>query len=73
MKLTLIAIFLLMLPAASAQDWAKASLEKSPRHGEWVAIKQGDRTVHAFVVYPETKKKTAAETQVGISGHQYCT
>src|SRR5580698_5433813 len=40
-----------------AQDWAKAKLEKSPRHGEWVSIKHGDRTVQAFVVYPEVKGK----------------
>ena len=46
--------------AATAQDWAKATLEKSPRHGEWVQIKNGDRTVHAFIVYPESKKKAPA-------------
>ena len=42
---------------AGAQDWAKAKLEKSPRHQEWVAIKQGSRTVHSFVVFPEVKEK----------------
>ena len=42
---------------ASAQDWAKAKLEKSPRHGEWVTIKHGSRDVQAFVVYPEVKTK----------------
>jgi carboxymethylenebutenolidase len=41
----------------AAQDWAKAMLEKSPRHREYVAIKHGDRTVQAFVVYPEIKAK----------------
>jgi len=40
-----------------AQDWAKAALEKSPRHREYVPIKHGDRTVQAFVVYPEVKAK----------------
>ena len=40
-----------------AQDWAKATLEKSPRHREYVPIKHGDRTVQAFVVYPEVKAK----------------
>lgn len=40
-----------------AQDWAKPRLEKSPRHGEWVEIKSGDRTIKAFVVYPESKNK----------------
>jgi carboxymethylenebutenolidase len=38
-------------------DWAKAKLDKSPRHGEWAAIKYGNRTVQAFVVYPEVKAK----------------
>jgi carboxymethylenebutenolidase len=42
---------------AAAQDWAKAILEKSPRHGEWVQVKHDNRTVHAFVVYPESKQK----------------
>src|SRR5437763_8285437 len=46
--------------AAPAQDWAKAKLEKSPRHGEWVKVKHGDREVTSFVVYPEVKDKAAA-------------
>jgi carboxymethylenebutenolidase len=49
---------LLLLPlAANAQDWAKARLEASPRHREYVPIKHGDRTVQTFVVYPEVKGK----------------
>jgi carboxymethylenebutenolidase len=43
-----------------AQDWAKARLEKSPRHGEWVKVKSGDREVQSFVVYPEVKDKAPA-------------
>jgi len=43
---------------AQAQDWAKERLNKSPRHGEWVDIKSGERTIKAFVVYPERKEKT---------------
>lgn len=50
-------VLLFSLSLASAQDWAKQILEKSPRHGEWVQIKHDNRTVHAFVVYPETKEK----------------
>lgn len=46
--------------AAPAQDWAKAKLEKSPRHGEYVKLKHGDREVTAFVVYPEVKDKAPA-------------
>ncbi len=45
---------------SSAQDWAKARLEKSPRHHEWVAVKQGDRTVHCFLAFPEVKDKATA-------------
>ena len=40
-----------------AQDWAKTRLEASPRHHEYVPLKHGDRTVQAFVVYPEVKSK----------------
>jgi carboxymethylenebutenolidase len=43
-----------------AQDWAKERLNKSPRHGEWVDLKSGERTIKAFVVYPERKEKTPA-------------
>lgn len=38
-------------------EWPKAKLDKSPRHREWVSIKHGDRTLQAFVVYPEVKEK----------------
>src|SRR6476620_3458109 len=41
----------------SAQEWAKARLNNSPRHGEWVEYKSGERTLKAFVVYPERKEK----------------
>lgn len=44
--------------AAQAQDWAKATLAKSPRHGEFVTIKEaGGRSLQAWVVYPEIKEK----------------
>ncbi|MEO5937132.1 MAG: dienelactone hydrolase family protein [Terriglobales bacterium] len=45
---------------ASAQEWAKTALEKSPRHQEWATIKVGEHTVNAFVVYPEVKTKATA-------------
>ena len=44
-------------PFASAQDWAKLKLDKSPRHQEWVKVTYGGRTVDAFVVYPEVSHK----------------
>lgn len=57
--LKLLAAFVVVFAAVSlpAQDWAKAALEKSPRHREYVPIKHGDRTVQAFVVYPEVSAK----------------
>src|SRR5467141_5021502 len=51
---------LLLLSAAqlaSAQDWARATLEKSSRHREWVSVKHDGRAVETFVVYPESKDK----------------
>src|ERR1700748_149028 len=50
-------VLLLCLSAGFAQDWAKQKLDKSPRHSEWVTLKHDNRSVQAFVVYPETKKK----------------
>lgn len=55
-KLALL-FFLLMAVGSPAQDWAKAELEKSPRHLEWVEFKHGDREVKAFVAYPERAEK----------------
>src|SRR5450432_4854648 len=58
MKRIFAALTLVILAeTVSAQDWAKARLEKSSRHGEWVDYKSGDRTIKAFVVYPERKEK----------------
>ena len=57
-NLAIAAVF--ALGSASAQDWAKQRLEKSPRHQEWVQVKHGGRIVHAFLVFPETKAKAAA-------------
>ena len=42
----------------SAQDWARQTLEKSPRHREWATVKHDGRSVETFVVYPESKNKT---------------
>ena len=54
---SLAALLLVSAATLPAQDWAKAALLKSPRHGEYVALKHGDRTVQAFVVYPEVSHK----------------
>ena len=50
----------LLAAAAPAQEWAKQQLAKSSRHQEWVTLKHGERSVEAFVVYPEVKNKAAA-------------
>ncbi len=50
----------LVVNHSSAQEWAKARLEKSPRHGEWVDIKHGKRDVKSFITYPEVKNKATA-------------
>src|SRR3954470_404952 len=44
----------------TTQDWAKQKLAKSPRHKEWVKVKNGTREVNSFVVYPESNKKATA-------------
>ncbi|MGI9167415.1 MAG: dienelactone hydrolase family protein [Pyrinomonadaceae bacterium] len=45
---------------SETQEWAKARLAKSPRHQEWVKVKNGTREVNSFVVYPESKSKATA-------------
>src|SRR5436190_6330127 len=42
------------------QDWAKQKLAKSPRHKEWIKVKNGTREVNSFIVYPESNKKATA-------------
>lgn len=51
-------------PAADAalppgEEGAKAALDRSPRHGEWVdvALPGSDTKIRSFVVYPERKDK----------------
>lgn len=62
--LTAVSAWLLVLcaalaihPSASAQDWARQILDKSPRHQEWVKIQEGKRTLQAFIVYPQVSHK----------------
>ena len=47
----------LFLFNGAAQDWAKARLENSPRHHEWVKVKHDGREVSCYVTYPEVKDK----------------
>ena len=59
-SLLLIAAAALAAFTVQAQDWAKARLEKSPRHPEFVNVKHGDREVNCFITYPEVKDKATA-------------
>ena len=44
--------------SCSAQDWAKALLAKSPRHGEFVTVTEANgRKLQVWVVYPQVKTK----------------
>lgn len=60
LRAILVAILSAATFSAPAQDWAKSRLEKSPRHLEWVKIKQGPREVNSFLAYPEVKDKATA-------------
>jgi carboxymethylenebutenolidase len=56
--LVVMAISMFLVPrAALGQDWARARLEKSPRHREWAAVKHDGRSVQTLIVYPEAKDK----------------
>src|SRR5262249_54814323 len=46
--------------AQDANDSAKEQLDKSPRHLEWVKVKNGNRDVNCFLAYPEVKDKAPA-------------
>lgn len=53
----LLLLFSVPSQSAYAQVWAKASMDKSPRHREYVPIQAGGRVVNTYVVYPEVAKK----------------
>src|ERR1039458_5206913 len=42
----------------SAQDWARAKVDKSPRHREWVTVDHDGRKVETFIAYPEASRNT---------------
>jgi carboxymethylenebutenolidase len=60
LRLLIIALLALTTTGSvQAQDWAKARLEASPRHREYVTLTHGNRKLQAFVVYPEVKGKAS--------------
>jgi carboxymethylenebutenolidase len=62
MNRMLIPTVVVLIAAAKvpAQDWAKARLDQSQRHMEWVKVKQGKREVQSFLAFPEVKDKATA-------------
>jgi carboxymethylenebutenolidase len=58
--LTCLLLTLTLALNALAQDWARARLENSPRHLEWVKVKHGAREVNCFLAFPEVKDKATA-------------
>lgn len=56
----LVAALILGPVSLSAQEPATDRLQRSPRHQEWVVVQQGDRSVHAFLVFPEVQDKVPA-------------
>ena len=58
--LILVTALLLASTCLLSQDFALQRLEKSPRHHEWVTVKNGERLVHSFLVFPEVKNKATA-------------
>jgi carboxymethylenebutenolidase len=45
---------------APAQEWAKARLDNTPRHIEWITIKQGNRDLNCSIAFPQEKEKVTA-------------
>src|SRR5439155_4467574 len=56
----LFGISLLAALPTAAEDAAKARLEKSPRHQEWVKVKHDAREMQCFIVYPQVRNKATA-------------
>ncbi|MHB9005899.1 MAG: dienelactone hydrolase family protein [Limisphaerales bacterium] len=59
-RLAMVLISAIFGGLATAQDAVKTRLETSPRHLEWVKVKQGNREINCFIAYPERKEKATA-------------
>lgn len=53
-----LAVLLFLAAACATQPTSR--LETTPRHDEWVTIDSAGRQLHAYVVYPQSSKKTGA-------------
>ena len=53
-------VLALLVSQDSPKDPVKARLDGSPRHQEWLDVKNGARSVRTFAVFPEEKAKVQA-------------
>ena len=51
---------LLLLLTACVPATRQTRLETTPRHDEWVTIESAGRPLHAYVVYPQSSRKSGA-------------
>ncbi len=51
---------ILLVAALAACAHQSTRLETTPRHDEWVSIESSGRTLHAYVVYPQTSRKAGS-------------
>jgi carboxymethylenebutenolidase len=62
---TIVALMGSCAVSCSAQAWAKATLEKSPRHGEFVTLTEASgRKLQVWVVYPQVKNNAPVVVMV---------
>ena len=59
-RIILVTTVLLMFACASSDTASNAQLETTPRHDEWVTIDSAGRTLHAYVVYPQSNRKSGS-------------
>jgi carboxymethylenebutenolidase len=59
-KLLVLAALLLAAACNHVAPAGNARLETTPRHDEWVTIDSAGRTLHAYVVYPQSSRKAGA-------------
>ena len=71
MKTLLLSLALsLCASAGHGQEWARARVEKSPRHLEWITVSHDQRQVKCLIGFPERKDKAPAVLVIHeIFGH----
>jgi len=68
--LSVLATLVGAVTSASAQSWAAARVQKSPRHLEWITVSHDQREVKCLIGFPERKDKAPAVLVIHeIFGH----